>query len=71
MASERAANAEVDAARVLNINVGVLGHVDSGKTSLGEATPCAHVCRTPPAVLTASHPPRAAVCLRHITQCAR
>jgi translation elongation factor EF-Tu-like GTPase len=22
--------------RVLNINVGVLGHVDSGKTSLGE-----------------------------------
>lgn len=22
--------------RILNVNVGVLGHVDSGKTSLGE-----------------------------------
>lgn len=26
-----------EAPRLLNINVGVLGHVDSGKTSLGEA----------------------------------
>ncbi len=25
-----------EALRVLNVNVGVLGHVDSGKTSLGE-----------------------------------
>jgi selenocysteine-specific elongation factor len=29
--------AEIDAAAVLNINVGVLGHVDSGKTSLVKA----------------------------------
>ena len=27
--------------KVLNINVGVLGHVDSGKTSLGTSTRCA------------------------------
>lgn len=28
--------AAIDRARVLNFNVGVLGHIDSGKTSLGE-----------------------------------
>ena len=27
----------VEAPRVYNVNVGVLGHVDSGKTSLGES----------------------------------
>ena len=38
--------------RILNINVGVLGHVDSGKTSLGAShrydLPCRNVC--PPCV---------------------
>ena len=29
--------ATVDPARMLNINIGVLGHVDSGKTSLCKA----------------------------------
>jgi translation elongation factor EF-Tu-like GTPase len=29
--------------RVLNVNVGVLGHVDSGKTSLGTWKPRRHV----------------------------
>jgi translation elongation factor EF-G len=28
--------AALDRAKVLNFNVGVLGHIDSGKTSLGE-----------------------------------
>lgn len=27
----------IEAPRVYNVNVGVLGHVDSGKTSLGES----------------------------------
>ena len=31
------AGLDIDPARVLNINVGVLGHVDSGKTSLVKA----------------------------------
>ena len=30
-------NIEVDRGNILNINVGVLGHVDSGKTSLVKA----------------------------------
>jgi selenocysteine-specific elongation factor len=30
-------NSEVNPARLLNINIGVLGHIDSGKTSLCKA----------------------------------
>ena len=30
-------NASVDPSKILNINVGVLGHIDSGKTSLCRA----------------------------------
>ena len=30
-------NADVDPAKMLNINIGVLGHIDSGKTSLCKA----------------------------------
>lgn len=30
-------NTEVDPAKLLNINIGVLGHIDSGKTSLCKA----------------------------------
>ena len=34
-------SAEVEKARIYNVNVGVLGHVDSGKTSLGMHMACA------------------------------
>jgi len=30
-------NSDVNPARLLNINIGVLGHIDSGKTSLCKA----------------------------------
>ena len=34
--------AEDDSASILNINVGILGHVDSGKTSLGKSNRFPH-----------------------------
>lgn len=33
--------------KILNFNVGILGHIDSGKTSLGTALPLCHTCITP------------------------
>lgn len=30
-------NEQVADARVMNVNVGILGHIDSGKTSLGKS----------------------------------
>lgn len=35
----------------LNVNVGVLGHVDSGKTSLGAPPPCCHALLPPKACM--------------------
>jgi selenocysteine-specific elongation factor len=35
--NQKVNNSEVDPAKILNINIGVLGHIDSGKTSLCKA----------------------------------
>ena len=44
--------AGLDPSTVLNFNVGVLGHVDSGKTSLGEGSCDGHVTSLGPVLLT-------------------
>ena len=43
--------AGLDPSTVLNFNVGVLGHVDSGKTSLGEGSCDGHVTSLGPVLL--------------------
>jgi hypothetical protein len=43
-------DAAASASNVLNINVGVLGHVDSGKTSLSES-PKSLRCLQPPDIV--------------------